>query len=155
MPTSGLTGEGLKKYQRWLAVQRAKGREPSPGEIQSFLQGEIQANIATDLDRQVIGLREQALKSETDIANRRLDLIKDEYDRQKGADTFRGISEIAKTAGAVNQLTGGAITEGLKWAGGQVYDLFSGGSEVATTAADLGDFAAFDFSDVIDWSDLF
>lgn len=156
MPTAGLTGEGLKKYQRWLAVQRAKGREPAPGEIQSFLQGEIQANIATDIDRQALGLREQALKSETDIANRRLDLISKDIDRQSGADTIRGLSEIAKGVGAVNQLTGGAVTEGLKWAGSQVYDFFGGGDQVATTAADLGgEFAAFDFSDVFDWSDLF
>lgn len=144
MPTASLTGEGLKRYQRWLAVQRAKGTEPSPAAMQSYLQGEIQANVATDIDRQNLSLRREAVEGDIATRNRRLDLLEDQQDRQQGADTIRGISEIAKTVGAVNQLTDGAITSGLKSAGSYVYDLFSGGDDVASEFVGFGSDVALD-----------
>jgi hypothetical protein len=168
MATAGLTGEGLKKYQRWLAVQRAKGREPAPGEIQSFLQGEIQANIASDTDREAIGLRREEvgiqrdrLSSETDIATRRLDLLEDQQGRQQGADTISGISEGIKGVGALNSLTGGAITKGIQYAAGGIWDAVTGVGDVADTVTDFASIAD-DFTgisndilaDSFDWSDL-
>jgi hypothetical protein len=130
MATAGLTGQGLQRYQRWLAVQRAKGREPAPGEIQGFLQGEIQANIASDTDREALGLQRERLDSERDIGNRRLKLLEDQQDRQQGADTISGISQGIQGLGALNQLTGGAITEGIQWAAGGIWDAFSGADEI-------------------------
>jgi len=125
MPTAGLTGEGLKKYQRWLAVQRAKGREPSQNEIQSFLQAEIQANINTDLARDRVSLEREGLdlrRGELENITRRTDLLERQQKNLEGAAKISGLGEIAKTVGTVNQLTGGAITEGLKWAGSSIWD---------------------------------
>lgn len=157
MPTAGLTGEGLKKYQRWLAVQRAKGREPSQNEIQSFLQAEIQANINTDLARDRVSLEREGLdlrRGELENITRRTELLERQQKNLEGAAKISGIGELAKTAGAINQLTGGAITEGIKYAGSSIWDWidsigsYDSATEAAMTGAEitagLGDFA-FDY----------
>ena len=181
MPTSSLTPDGLKRYNRWLAVQKAKGRVPSATEVSSFLQGEIEANIASDTEREKLSLGREQLdisrghlgvaESQLDINRarsadvraydtRRLDLLEDEQDYARRADKIRGISDIAKLTLSINEGTGGALWEGAKAVGGAAYDFGSSlfdAWETVAPAFDYADYtsdviAQFDMSDVIpDW----
>ena len=90
MPTSSLTPGGLKRYSRWLAVQKAKGRVPSSTEVSAFLQGEIEANISSDTEREKLSLSREQLdinRSQVDVTrgyyDRRLNLLEDEQGYNK------------------------------------------------------------------------
>jgi len=162
MPTSSLTPDGLKRYSRWLAVQKAKGRVPSSTEVSAFLQGEIEANISQDTQREKLSLSREEVTNQRDFYDRRLDLLEDEQDYTKRANTIRGISEIAKLGLAANTATDGALWEGAKGLGGAVWDygsdLLSGGADAGTSFLDtmsstseLSEFSgAFDVTEIID-----
>jgi hypothetical protein len=168
MPTSSLTSGGLQRYSRWLAIQKAKGRVPSSTEVSAFLQGEIEANISTDTEREKLSLsREQLdinrgqldlgheeLGVTQDFYDRRLNLLEDAQDSNKRADKIRGISEIGKLGLAINEGTGGDLWKGVKAGAGAALDfgtnLFDTGSAAAAGASAGSEFAAFDFSDMID-----
>jgi hypothetical protein len=161
MPTSSLTSGGLQRYSRWLAIQKAKGRVPSSTEVSAFLQGEIEANISTDTEREKLSLSREEIGNQKDFYDRRLDLLEDAQDSNKRADKIRGISEIGKLGLAVNEGTGGDLWKGVKSGAGALWDVGSGlfdtgdaATEVGTGVADVAgtgsEFAAFDFGDIID-----
>jgi hypothetical protein len=175
MPTSSLTSGGLQRYSRWLAIQKAKGRVPSSTEVSAFLQGEIEANISTDTQREKLSLSREEIGNQKDFYDRRLDLLEDAQDSTKRADKIRGITEISKLGLAINEGTGGDLWKGVKAGAGAVWDygsdLFDGGAETIDYASAFGEsalsaagggvvdavgtgseVAAFDFTDVLpDW----
>lgn len=153
MPTSSLTPDGLKRYSRWLAVQKAKGRVPSSTEVSAFLQGEIEANISSDTEREKLSLSREEIGNQRDFYNRRLDLLEDEQDYTKRANAIRGISEIGKLGLAINEGTDGALWGGIKEGAGAVWDygsgLFDGGDAAMEVGSEFSAFEdAFDFSDI-------
>jgi hypothetical protein len=142
MATEGLSPQGLKRYQRWLAVQRAKGRVPSQSEVSAFLQGELEASVSTANQSTLLALA----KEKNVLAAKQFKMEKKAYKDQSDAAKLAGLGEVVKLGVGVNELTGGLLTEGLAkgfdFAASAASGLFGGASSAAPSAAVGGASAA-------------
>lgn len=139
MPTESLTAGGLQRYRRWLAVQRAKGREPSRAEMSSFLQAEVEAGVATSQKDRALSIEQQR----TGILQERTDILREKFEDQQDAAKIAGVSELAKAAVSVNDLTGGAISKGVGKVVSGVSKAFKAPETVSSVTEAATDFSKF------------
>lgn len=105
MPAEGISPQGLQRYRRWLAVQRAKGNEPSEAEMSAFLKAEVEAGVSGAQKSRALNIEQQR----TNILQERTDILKKGYEAEADAAKIAGIGQLAEAGLAVNELTGGFL----------------------------------------------